>query len=177
MIECDPAVRLEIGQIAVAVVKATFVQIALAPFLNVTFPVGDRPLTVAVNVTLWPNVLGLVALTSVVEVAALLTCCATVFEVDVALFASPLYATLIECEPPVSVVVVQPALPLLKVTAEQMTVTPSLNVAVPVGDWPVTVAVNVTLWPKVLGFGALISVVELVALSTCCTTVFDADIE
>ena len=58
-----------------------------------------------------------------------------------------------------------------------MTVTPSLNVAVPVGDWPVTVAVNVTLWPKVLGFGALISVVELVALSTCCATVFDADIE
>jgi hypothetical protein len=87
-----------------------------------------------VNVTLWPDVLGLVALISVVELAALLTCCATVFDVDVALFVSPLYAAVIECEPTVSVLVVQPALPLLKATAEQITVTPSLNVAVPVGD-------------------------------------------
>jgi hypothetical protein len=133
VIECDPVVRLEIGQLAVAAANATFVQIALAPFLNVTFPVGDWPLTVAVNVTLCPNVLGFVALIRLVVLTSL-TCCVTVFDVDVALFASPLYAAVIECEPPVSVLVVQPALPLVKVTAEQMTVTPSLNVAVPAGD-------------------------------------------
>ena len=66
--------------------------------------------------------------------ATLLTSCVTVFDVDIALFMSPLYTAVIECEPTVSAEVVQPALPLLNVTAEQIAVTPSLNVTVPVGD-------------------------------------------
>ena len=79
---------------------------------------------------------------------------------------SPLYAAVIECEPTDNVDIGHVALPLLKFTAEQMTVTPSLNVIVPVGETPLTVAVKVTLWPKVLGFVALIRAVELVAWLT-----------
>jgi hypothetical protein len=69
----------------------------------------------------------------------------TVFDVEIALLLSPPYVAVIEWDPAVSALVVQPALPLLKGTAEQIAVAPSLNVTVPVGDWPVTVAVKVML--------------------------------
>jgi hypothetical protein len=115
-----------------------------------------------VKLTLWPRALGFVALAKVVELVTLLTCCVTVFDVDVALNASPLYTAVIEWEPTDKVDVGHDALPLLKVTAEQIAVAPSLNVTVPVGDRPVTVVVKVTPWPKVLGFVALLRLDVLV---------------
>ena len=56
------------------------------------------------------------------------------FDVDTALFASPLYTAVIEWEPADSVDVGHDALPLVNVTAEQIDVAPSLNVTVPVGN-------------------------------------------
>jgi hypothetical protein len=76
-----------------------------------------------------------------VVVAFLLTCCITVFDVEVALFVSPLYAAVIEWDPSDNADVGHDAVPLLKVTAEQIVLMPSLNITVPVGDWPDTVAV------------------------------------
>jgi hypothetical protein len=109
-------------------------------------------------------------------VPALLTTCVTVFDVDVALLPSPLYVDVIECDATLSADVEHPALPLLSATFEQIAVAPSLNVTVPVGDWPVTVAVNVTFWPNVEGFTEEPSAVLLVALLTTCVTVFDVDV-
>jgi hypothetical protein len=62
------------------------------------------------------------------------TCCATVFDVDVTLFASPLYTAVIEWGANDIVDVEHDALPLIKVTGEQIAVAPSLNVTVPAGD-------------------------------------------
>ncbi|HEX7677747.1 MAG TPA: hypothetical protein VF713_06465 [Thermoanaerobaculia bacterium] len=42
--------------------------------MNVTVPVGESPLTVAVNVTACPTEEGLVVVTLVVDVAMLTTC-------------------------------------------------------------------------------------------------------
>jgi hypothetical protein len=129
-----------------------------------------------VNVTFWPNVEGFAEETSAVLLVALLTTCVTVFDVDVALLPSPLYVAVIECDATLSVDVEHPALPLLKATAAHNVVAPSLNVTLPVGDWPVTVAVNVTFWPNVDGFTEEPSAVLLVALLTTCVTVLDVDV-
>ena len=118
--------------------------------------------------TLWRKLLGLVELIRLVVLTAL-TCCVTVFDVDPASFVSPLYAAVIEWEPTDNVDIGHDALPLLKLTdGGQIVVPPSLKVTVPPppGDRPLTVAVKVTLWPKVLGFVALIRAVELVAWLT-----------
>ena len=56
------------------------------------------------------------------------------FDVDVTLFASPLYTAVIEWGANDIVDVEHDALPLIKVTGEQIAVAPSLNVTVPVGD-------------------------------------------
>ena len=74
-------------------------------------------------------------------VAFLLTCCITVFDVDPALLASPLYAAVIEWDPSDNANVGHDAAPLFKVTAAQIVLMPSLNITVPVGDWADTVAV------------------------------------
>jgi hypothetical protein len=65
---------------------------------------------------------------------ALLTTCVTVFDADGVWLVSPLYAAVIEWEPTDSALLVQPALPLLNGSAEQIGVAPSLNVTDPVGD-------------------------------------------
>ena len=62
-----------------------------------------------------------------------MTCCVTVFDVDAALFVSPLYTAVIESEPADNVDVGHDALPKI-VAAEQIVVAPSMNVTVPVGD-------------------------------------------
>ena len=79
-------------------------------------------------------VLGFVALPKVVVLVAWSTCCDSVLDVDVALFASPLYTALIECAPSARFDVAHSALLPTSVTAEQMAVAPSLNVTAPVGD-------------------------------------------
>jgi hypothetical protein len=126
-------------------------------------------------VTFWPKVEGFTEETKAVLLVALLTTCVTVFDVDVALLPSPLYVAVIACDATLSVDSEQPALPLLKATAEHNVVAPSLNVTLPVGDWPVTVAVNVTFWPKVEGFTEETKAVLLVALLTTCVTVFEVE--
>lgn len=101
-----------------------------------------------------------------VEDVAWPTCCVSVVDVDAALFASPLYVAVIEWLPADSVDVVHDALPPLKVTAAQITIAPSLNVTVPVGDWPLTVALKVMLWPTTLG---LVALPRLVVVAAGCT--------
>jgi hypothetical protein len=134
LIACDPADSVDVAHSAVLPLNATDAQIVVAPSLNVTLPVGDCPVTLAVKATLWPAVLGLVALIRLVELAAGSTCCVTVFEVEAALFASPLYSAVIACDPADSVDVAHDALPLLNATVAQIVVAPSLNVTEPVGD-------------------------------------------
>jgi hypothetical protein len=134
VIECDATLSVDIAHPALPALNATLEQIAVAPSLNVTVPVGDWPVTVAVNVTFCPNVEGFAEETSAVLLVALLTTCVTVFDVDVALLASPLYVAVIECDATLSVDIEHPALPVLSATFEQIAVAPSLNVTVPVGD-------------------------------------------
>ncbi len=66
--------------------------------------------------------------------------------------------------PNVKVLVVHWALPALTVTAEHpvMALPASVKLTVPVGDWPVTVAVSVTLIPTPAGLSELAKVVVLV---------------
>jgi hypothetical protein len=90
VIACDATLSVDVEHPALPLLNATFVQIAVAPSLNVTEPLGDWPVTVAVNVTFWPNVDGLADEPSAVLLVALLTTCVTVFDVDVALLPSPL---------------------------------------------------------------------------------------
>ena len=72
--------------------------------------------------------------------------------------------------------VVHVAAPEVSATAEQSVVVPSRNVTVPVGalPLPVMVAVIVTLWPEVEGFGVEVSVTLDESLFTVCATEPDA---
>ena len=86
-----PAVSAAVAQVAMPALTACAVQPAMAPpsLVKPTVPVGALPVTVAVNVTLTPNVDGLSELASVVLLAALLTVCVSVGLADPVLFASP----------------------------------------------------------------------------------------
>lgn len=104
---------------------------------KLSVPVGLAPLTDALIVNGWFStnvVMQLVASVVVVEPVPGLTCCVTVFDVDAALFPSPLYNAVIACDPIDSVDVAHDALAPLRFTAVQIAVAPSLNVTVPVGD-------------------------------------------
>src|SRR6266404_5675800 len=128
---------------------------AVAPSLKVTVPVGVPlvPLTAAVNVTDWPNTEGFSEELTVVVVEPLLTVCVNAAEVLLVKVASPLYTTVIECEPVAREDMVKVAWPPLRALVASA-VAPSLNVTVPVGVplVPVTVAVNVTDCPNTEGF-------------------------
>src|SRR5208337_2661596 len=78
--ECVATARLLVVQVALPLASATAAQpaIELPPSVKLTLPVGLDPATVAVKVTLLPNVDGLSELTSVVALATLLTTCARV---------------------------------------------------------------------------------------------------
>jgi hypothetical protein len=70
---CEPVLSVEIVSVATPLETAA-VPIATPPSLKVTLPVGvpGEPLTVAVNVTAWPKLLGLAEdVTVVVVVGAL----------------------------------------------------------------------------------------------------------
>ena len=70
------------------------------------------------------------------------------------------------CEPPASVEVTQGADPADNGTALHRVAAPSVKVTEPVGESPVTVAVNVTDWLKVDGFNDETSTVVLAAANT-----------
>jgi hypothetical protein len=123
----------------------------LLPSLNVTLPVAPEGDTVAVNVTLCRYVDGFKLELRVVFVPAWSTVWVNAGEVLPLNVLSPLYAAVIECEPPVRLEVAKAAAPLASSTDEPSVVLPSLNVTLPVGvldpDDVVTVTVNVTDCP------------------------------
>src|SRR5687768_7932372 len=97
--------------------------------------------------------------------AAVVMVCESVALVEVALAASPLYRATMPCTPAVSVLTVHAAVRVLPLptsaTAEQPEIATAfaVNATVPVGDAPVTDAVNVTFDPWVAGFAELASAV------------------
>ena len=155
----------------------------VAPSLvKATLPVGAVPATVAVNVTLAPDVDGFFELATLVVVADFTVCDSGEFA-EVLLEASPLYVAVMLCTPAASAAVAQGAVRVLpepvRATALQSVVLESLNVTEPVGLVPVTVAVNVTLWLTLDGLTELASVVvvALLAPTTTCTLNDAADPE
>jgi hypothetical protein len=157
-----------------------FVASDVAPSLNVTVPVGvpDPPpaaLTVAVNVTVWPDTDGLADDPTTVELLLLFTVCVTALDVLVVKLLSPPYTAVIECAATLSELVLNVAWPELRVPVP-MVVAPSLKVTVPLGvpapaPVGVTVAVNVTDCPNTLGLVELVSAVAVPAWFTVCVTV------
>src|SRR4051812_40969739 len=143
-----------------------------------TVPVGVPEVveTVAVNVTLSVGADGFFDETSAVVVPFLLTTCETVFDVLVSKVALALKTAVMLCGEPasLSVLITHCAWLELSATAGQMTVAPSLKSTVPVTGVTVvrevTVAVKVTLWPGVDGFGVEASVVVVPDLLTACET-------
>ena len=75
----DPVASVDVTQLAVPDESATAEQSVAAPSVNVTVPVGGVPLpaTVAVIVTLWPEVEGCGVEPTVTVGLSLLTVCAT----------------------------------------------------------------------------------------------------
>src|SRR5258706_3724138 len=138
--------------------------IEMPPSVKLTLPVGARPVTDAVNVTLAPESDGFAELATVVAVAVLTTC-DSVALVETALVASPLYVATMLRVPAASALVEHAAvrvLPLpVSATAEHPAIDtpPFVKLTVPVGASPVTDAVNVTLAPATEGFAELASVV------------------
>lgn len=135
----------------------------VVPSRNATVPVGvPTAVTVAVKVTVCPAVEGFSEEATAVVVGRPTTVCVSAAEVLPANVASPEYFAVIECEPAVSVEVVNVACPTLRVPVP-MLVAPSKNVAVPVGVPAVaeTVAVNVTDCPALDGFKDEVNAVDV----------------
>jgi hypothetical protein len=86
-------------------------------------------------------------------------------------FVSPLYLAVIACDPTVNALVPNVAWPVASRLPLPMVVVPSRNVTVPVGvpvpgGFTVTVAVNVTDWPKTDGLAEDATVVVVAAPPT-----------
>ena len=168
---CAPDARLVLVQVAVRVFPVPERLLAAQPVIDVppstklTVPVGADPVTLAVNVTLAPSEDGFSELVRPVVVLTLPTICATGALLDAPLPASPLYRATMLYVPTAKLAVTQVAvltfpLPPSAAALQPPIVVPlALNVTVPVGALPETVAVNVTLAPKVAGFVELASVV------------------
>ena len=157
--ECVAADKVESVRVATPAVRATGAPRLEEPSTNWTVPVGLLPVTVAVKVTYWPTVAGLRDATTAVVVAAKTTSLRTA-EVLVGLELSPLYTAVMKCVPGVNVDVVRVATPAARVTREPRLAAPSMNWTVPVGLFPVTVAVNCTGWPTITGFTDVAKVVK-----------------
>jgi hypothetical protein len=132
-------------------------------------------LTVAANITGFPTAEGLTVEVSVVVVAVRFTVCENTADVEPALFASPLYTTVIECAPRTNVEVEYEAAPLVSVTVAN-TAAPSRNWTVPVAVDGVTVALRVTFVPTIDGFADDVTVV-LVTVFALTTWLTIADVE
>jgi hypothetical protein len=137
-------------------------------------PVGAKPVTEAVKVTLAPCDAGLAELARIVLLAALFTTCDNALLPEAPLFASPLYAAVMLWVPVPSALVAQAAVrafPLpASATAEQPAteLAPSLKLTVPVGELAFTVAVNVTVLPTTEGVSEVARLVVLDELLTTC---------
>jgi hypothetical protein len=153
VIECTATVRLLVAKAAEPPLRL-FVDKGVAPSLKMTEPVGvpvpgELALTVAVNVTDWPETDGFVPETTEVELFALLTACEYAGEfVLPAKLLSPTYSAVIECVATLNELVARVATLPLKVPDPKV-VAPSLNVTDPVavplpGAVTLNVAVNVT---------------------------------
>src|SRR5574338_1098010 len=160
-----PAPSVDVESVAVLAAKVPVPRI-VAPSKNVTVPVlvpdaGDTGDTVAVNDTDWPESDGFAFDDMVVVVPPLLTVCVIAGLVLGSKLESPEYTAVMLCVP-VASVDVNEATPLASVP-EPILLRPSRNVTVPVGvpPDPVTVAVNVTVWPTTDGLMLDDTTVEL----------------
>lgn len=111
--------------------------------------------------------------------AGFTTCCSTV-EVDAALFASPEYVAVKEWIPVVKAALLHVAVRmkkpgLVRATALQSTVAPTLNVTVPVGWPPLTVAMKVAFWPTIDGLSKDTNATLLVVIFTTCDSGGDVE--
>jgi hypothetical protein len=148
--------------------------------VNVTVPVrvpapGATGLTVAVNVTDWPNTELVADALTVVVVPAWLTVWPKPGEVLALKLESPLYTTVMVWPATESKEVAKVACPPESVFVLSA-VAPSLKITVPVGvpdpgTVALTVAVNVTDWPKTDGFAEDVAAIVLLALLTTCVKV------
>jgi hypothetical protein len=178
--ECVPALKLLVAHAAVRVLpeptRATAAQpaIELPPSVKLTLPVGVKPVTDALNVTLAPTTDGFAELDSVDVLVALLTTCDKLVLVEPLLVASPLYTALMLWLPTARLLVAQVAVRILPepvsaaVVQPAIEAAPSLKFTVPVGALPLTVAVNVTLVPAAEGVNELPIPVVLVTPLTVC---------
>ena len=99
VIECTALLKVEIVNVADALEFREPVPKVVLPSLNVTVPVGVPDVagfTLAVNVTLWPNVEGLIEEVSVVVEPALFTVCVSTGDVLPVKFALPPYTAVSE---------------------------------------------------------------------------------
>src|SRR5258707_4013069 len=116
----------------------------MPPSVKLTLPVGEAPVTVAVNVTLAPEADGFEELASVVVVADLTTCERAALA-DPKFPASPLYVATMLRVPAASVDEAHAAmrtlpLPVTTTAPQPVSVVPPLvKMTVPVGEMPVTV--------------------------------------
>jgi hypothetical protein len=147
------------------------------PSMNVTVPVGvpipPVGVTVAVKVTDWPRVDGFADDATDAVVDDWLTTWLNAADVLPAKFVSPPKTAVIECVPPVSVDVEYMAWPLLFSDPLPSVELPSMNVTVPLGVpvplFGVTVAVNVTDWPRAEGFNEDSSAALVAIFGACCS--------
>ena len=151
---------------------ATLAASVVAPSVNVTVPDGTpaADVTVAVNITDCPNVDGFGVELTAVEVLPCTTCGVPAVPLLSAQPVVPVNDAVIVCLPTASALVLNVACPLaLTATFDAQVEAPSVNVTVPTGipAADATVAVNVTDWPKVDGFGAELTAV-VVGPSTVC---------
>src|ERR1043166_1437156 len=147
----------------------------VAPSLNVTVPVGVpapgvRAVTVAENVTDWPNTDGLSDEPSAVSVLALLTVWVTTAEVLLLKLLSPRYTAVMALLLTLSEEVISVAWPDTSALVTSA-VAPSRKITLPVGvpepgGTAATVAVNVTDCPNTDGFTEEFSVVDAADLLT-----------
>lgn len=139
--------------------------IELPPSLKLTLPVGAMPATVAVKVTLAPNVDGFFELVIVVVLVVLLTTCESGVLLEGLLPVPPPYAAATLCVPAVNALVAHCAVrvlpePLSVIALQPAIAVPlSVKLTVPVGEVPVTLAVNVTLAPSADGLAELVNAV------------------
>jgi hypothetical protein len=167
-----PAASEAVDIDAVPEVKLTVPKV-VAESRKVTVPLAvpvNRGVTVAVNVTVWPNIDGFKELVTALELVASFTVCVMADDALLMKLLSPPYETVIVWLPAESVAAEIEAVPEVRLAVPNV-VAESRKVTVPVGvpvNCGVTVAVKVTVWPKIDGFNELVTALELVALFTVC---------
>jgi hypothetical protein len=166
-----PTARLEVVKLAVPPPRAAMPRVA-EPSWNVTVPVTPEGVTVAVRVTAWPGVARFGEATRMVVDGALFTSSVTGGDVLALLLASPLYTAVSVWLPTARPEVLRLALPLLKAWLPIVAL-PSRKVTVPVAVAGVTVAVSVTAWPGLAGFGEADRVVVVALRPTVSVTAED----